>query len=1037
VGVKPLFIVFQYFWRRLILDTARVLFKNFSGKSPIIILLSLLLAAVVLLGSGPLQAADADKERIARQVAQKWIQIGTEQYNRGYFNASEQSLLRARDYREYLTESQREQLNVLLEKAHKAAKGRKRIQGYVQAAGELADSGQTQKPKITTAKAKDGGTEARKEKAPAEAVKQIETLPALTWAKQPGRLQQRQLVAAQAQNRPNSSPQTVEERLLTDEAQADDSGQWQVSVKRGRTALSGAEASGPDTGSYIDVVKRKRNILRGHTKAVVDDAVSKAQTYISQKQYVKATEAVEAADRVVNENYLQLGDYFFNLYSSQLKQLKEAIDRGQAEQKQLQAKTRYYEATMAQAEFRKRMETERQNRINELLKNALVYQKKQKYDEALGQLKSLLAIDPQHNEALILKQTLEDMKGFREQLQVRKESDKERAEILLRTDESSIPYADEIKHPRTWREIVAKPTRQPEEAIGHDPASVATYRQLEEIVDLSGLMPEMSLGEAVDELKNSVTPPLKIVVLWRDLFDNAEIDQTTPINMSGISAVPLGTALELLLKSVSGGLAELGYIVENGVITIATMDSLPTKLETLVYDVTHLIGRPADFYATTGGGGVGGGGAYGGGGGGGGRGGGGGGGGYGGGGGGGAGGGTYFAEYFDTEEEEIDREQMRTEMEERKQALIDLIVNTIEPDSWFETGTGEGTITFYQNKKLVVRQTREIHNKLQKLLKEMRKALGHQVAIEARFLVVGENFLEDIGIDMDFWYNRGEGKGLWEFKQNSSDSTIPLSTGVTGSLGSSDRLNPVIHGINISGGYHKYLLDELSAKFIIRAAQAHKDSKSLTAPKVTVLSGESATMRVQRTIRYALPPDVSYGGYGGGYGGAGDVLGGTGYGGYGGGMSGMTQNYGEIPTGTVLNITPTVTPDKKHVLLNIVAELRDFLGFETTTVEFPTGAGGEISEYEVKLPQTEISRVRTRVSVPDSGTLLLGGQKITEEVEREAGVPILSKVPILGRLFSNRSKIKDQKILLILVKPTIILQEEVDAEAIAALEKDF
>lgn len=58
-------------------------------------------------------------------------------------------------------------------------------------------------------------------------------------------------------------------------------------------------------------------------------------------------------------------------------------------------------------------------------------------------------------------------------------------------------------------------------------------------------------------------------------------------------------------------------------------------------------------------------------------------------------------------------------------------------------------------------------------------------------------------------------------------------------------------------------------------------------------------------------------------------------------------------------------------------------------------------------------------------------------MEREAGVPILSKIPILGRLFSNRSKIKDQKILLILVKPTIILQEEVDAEAIAALEKDF
>jgi len=77
------------------------------------------------------------------------------------------------------------------------------------------------------------------------------------------------------------------------------------------------------------------------------------------------------------------------------------------------------------------------------------------------------------------------------------------------------------------------------------------------------------------------------------------------------------------------------------------------------------------------------------------------------------------------------------------------------------------------------------------------------------------------------------------------------------------------------------------------------------------------------------------------------------------------------------------------------------------------------------------------VSVPDGGTLLLGGQKVTSEVEMEAGVPVLSKVPVLGRLFANRSKVKDHKILLILVKPTIILQEERDAEAIGAMESNF
>jgi len=52
-------------------------------------------------------------------------------------------------------------------------------------------------------------------------------------------------------------------------------------------------------------------------------------------------------------------------------------------------------------------------------------------------------------------------------------------------------------------------------------------------------------------------------------------------------------------------------------------------------------------------------------------------------------------------------------------------------------------------------------------------------------------------------------------------------------------------------------------------------------------------------------------------------------------------------------------------------------------------------------------------------------------------VPVLSKIPVIGRLFSNRSSVKDHKILLILVKPTIILQEEREAEAIAAMEGEF
>ena len=226
----------------------------------------------------------------------------------------------------------------------------------------------------------------------------------------------------------------------------------------------------------------------------------------------------------------------------------------------------------------------------------------------------------------------------------------------------------------------------------------------------------------------------------------------------------------------------------------------------------------------------------------------------------------------------------------------------------------------------------------------------------------------------------------------------------------------MLSGLNL--GFGGMILDTLQVDLLLRATQAHRDAMSLTAPKVSVLSGESATLRVQRITWY--PHDFEF-----------DI---TDIGEAGDFTWEVEWEDAAIVTGTLLNITPIITQDKKNVLLNITTEMRDFLGWEVHRVLGPVTRQAGQTEWTIAYPETEVSRVETRVSVPDRGTLLLGGQKITTEVELESGVPVLSKIPFIGRLFSNRSKVKDQKILLILVQPTIILQEETEAEAIAAMQ---
>ena len=50
-------------------------------------------------------------------------------------------------------------------------------------------------------------------------------------------------------------------------------------------------------------------------------------------------------------------------------------------------------------------------------------------------------------------------------------------------------------------------------------------------------------------------------------------------------------------------------------------------------------------------------------------------------------------------------------------------------------------------------------------------------------------------------------------------------------------------------------------------------------------------------------------------------------------------------------------------------------------------------------------------------------------------MPILSKIPFIKRLFTNRGFVKDDQVLLILVKPTIIIQREREAEQFPLLSQ--
>jgi hypothetical protein len=138
----------------LILDKSESLIRSLDRKLLPGILAWVFLLTMVLSGVTSSQADEASKRAMLRQAAQKWIQVGVEQYQRDLFEDAKQSFRRARVYRKYLTAAERKQLKEFLAKARSAESEGKQVLTSIQTVDGSAKQGQLTKTGSRVEKAK-------------------------------------------------------------------------------------------------------------------------------------------------------------------------------------------------------------------------------------------------------------------------------------------------------------------------------------------------------------------------------------------------------------------------------------------------------------------------------------------------------------------------------------------------------------------------------------------------------------------------------------------------------------------------------------------------------------------------------------------------------------------------------------------------------------------------------------------------------------------------------------------------------------------
>ncbi len=200
-------------------------------------------------------------------------------------------------------------------------------------------------------------------------------------------------------------------------------------------------------------------------------------------------------------------------------------------------------------------------------------------------------------------------------------------------------------------------------------------------------------------------------------------------------------------------------------------------------------------------------------------------------------------------------------------------------------------------------------------------------------------------------------------------------------------------GLNIGAKGLTYILDNAGqTRALIKAFAATSRVSILSTPRVMVKSGGKATIDVGTEVPIITSQST-----------ASDLQ-----------QSASPSILQEIQyrkTGTLLNVSPVVHSGNR-VDIEITQEVSE--SRPNTTINSPNIFTRKIS---------------TSLGLKDGGSVLLGGLISSSSDQGYSGLPILSDIPLLGRLFRVERENKDRTELIMLIAPYVIDNHE-DAEAV-------
>jgi type II secretory pathway component GspD/PulD (secretin) len=167
----------------------------------------------------------------------------------------------------------------------------------------------------------------------------------------------------------------------------------------------------------------------------------------------------------------------------------------------------------------------------------------------------------------------------------------------------------------------------------------------------------------------------------------------------------------------------------------------------------------------------------------------------------------------------------------------------------------------------------------------------------------------------------------------------------------------------------------ISFQAILSAMITHKEAKLLADPRIQVIENDEANIFIGDTIRTQLSSSS---------------------------LSGTTLQVVEFPVGIILLVRPRINADGK-ITMRVHPVVSTITGFDSNN-----------------LPQTSAREAETTVMIKDGETMVIGGLIRDEMSKIVTEVPFLSKLPLIGELFRNRSTNHRHSDILVFITPHIV-----------------